>query len=116
VVSKHVVLEAESMIEQDVRFDAALGAAELSPRKHREAQRDGGGVQRKQLVLEAEFMLTGTQSLLLAETRQRGPEQFLEQGAGPMLVSVGQGGSVARSASCFFTSAANSVRGKCWSS
>jgi hypothetical protein len=37
-------------------------------------------------------MLTGTQSLLLAEARQRGPKQFFEQHGRPVLVSVGQGG------------------------
>jgi hypothetical protein len=30
------------MVEQDMGFDAALGAAEFRPRKHRMTQRDGG--------------------------------------------------------------------------
>jgi len=93
---EHVSREVIVVIEQDVSFDAALGASELSPRKHRKAQRDGGRVQRQQLVLEAEFVFAGAQALLLAEARQRGPEQFFEQGGGAVLVGVGQGGSAGR--------------------
>ena len=79
-----------------MRFHAALGTTELSPWKHREAQRDGGRIQRQQLVLEPEFMLAGAQPLVLAKARQRGPEQFLEQGCRAVLVGVGQGGSAGR--------------------
>jgi hypothetical protein len=66
------------VIQQDVSFDAAFGAAKLRPRKHRQAQRDGGRIQRQQLILEAAFVFAGTEPLLFAEARQRGPEQFLE--------------------------------------
>src|SRR5277367_6018547 len=72
---EHVSRQVVIVIEQDVSFDAALGAAELRPRKHRQAQRDGSGIQRKQLVLEAEFVFAGTEPLLLAKALQRGPEQ-----------------------------------------
>jgi len=41
-------------------------------------------------------MFMRTQSLLFAEARQRGPEQFFEQGGGAVLVGVGQGGSTRR--------------------
>jgi hypothetical protein len=81
------------VIEQDVSFDAFLGAAELRPGKHRQAQRDGGRIQRQQLVLEAEFVFAGAQALLFAETRQRAPEQSFEEGRRAVPVGVGQGGS-----------------------
>ena len=151
------------VIEQDVSLDAAFGAAELRPRQQVEAQRDGGRIQRQQLILEAKFRFARTQPLLLAETRQGCPEQILKQGRRPVLVGIRQGGSAGRfgdaemhqtaqttrqavadlaqgirtsqlqksmatncvqqanplaacSPPCFFTRAANSVRGKCWSS
>jgi len=42
------------VVEQHVNFDASLGSAEPSPRKQRQAQRDGGRIEREQLVLETE--------------------------------------------------------------
>jgi hypothetical protein len=41
-------------------------------------------------------VFAGTQTLLLAETRQRGPEQFLKQGRRTVLVGVGQSRSAGR--------------------
>ena len=43
------------MIQEQMKFDRSLGAAELSPREKRQAKRYSGGVQRKQLVLESEL-------------------------------------------------------------
>src|ERR1017187_3637990 len=77
-----------------MRFYASLGPAELGPRKQVQAQRDGGGVQRQQFVLEAEFGLAGAQSFLFVEAVQRSVEQIFEQGRRAMLVGIGQGGLV----------------------
>lgn len=41
-------------------------------------------------------MFAGAQALLFTEARQRGPEQFFEQGGGAMLVGIGQSGSAGR--------------------
>jgi hypothetical protein len=41
-------------------------------------------------VLEAELVLSAGEGLLLAESRRRGPEQFLEQGGGAVFVGIGQ--------------------------
>src|SRR5215831_460741 len=76
------------MVEQDVSFDAAFGAAELGPGEQSEAQRDGGRIQ--QLVLEAKCVSAGAQVLLVAKARQRGPEQIFEQGGRTVLVGVRQ--------------------------
>jgi hypothetical protein len=42
---QHVGGEIIVMVEQDVSFDAAFGAAELGPGEQSEAQRDGGRIQ-----------------------------------------------------------------------
>jgi hypothetical protein len=56
---QHVSWQVIVMVEQDMSFDATLGAAEVRPREHGEAQRDGGRIQRQQLILEAEPVLAG---------------------------------------------------------
>jgi hypothetical protein len=79
------------MVEQDMGLDAALGATELGPGKHRQAQRDGGRVQRQEFVLEAELVLSAAERLLLApaEAGRSGPEKFLKQGGGAVLIGIG---------------------------
>jgi hypothetical protein len=42
---QHVGGQVVVMVEQDVSFDAAFGAAELGPGEQSEAQRDGGRIQ-----------------------------------------------------------------------
>jgi hypothetical protein len=84
------------MVQQNMGFDAALGAAELGPREQGQAQRDGGGIQRQQFVLEPELMLAAAHSRLSPEPRQRGPEQILEQRCGAVFVGVGQGATAGR--------------------
>ena len=81
------------MIQQDVSFDAALGPAELGPREQRQAQRNGGRVQRQQFILEAELVFARTQALLVAKPRQGSLEQILEQRRGPVLIGIGQRGA-----------------------
>ena len=49
-------------------------------------------------------------SLLLAEPRQRGPEQFLEQSRRTMLVGVGQSGSAGRFSDAEMDQAAQTTR------
>jgi hypothetical protein len=98
------------VIEQDMRFDAALGATELGPREQGETQRNGCRIQRQQLVVEAEPVLAGTQALLLAETRQRGPEQILEQSRRAVLVGVRQSGSAGRFGDAEMHQAAQTTR------
>ena len=93
---QHVGGQVVVMVEQDVGLDAALGAAELGPRKHRQAQRDGGRVQRQKFVLEAELVLSAAERLLLAEPGRSGPEQFLEQRGGAVFVGIGQGRAARR--------------------
>ena len=44
------------VIESDMEFDGAFSAAEFGPRKYRQAQIDGRGVQGVELVLEAKAM------------------------------------------------------------
>lgn len=78
------------MIQENMRFHAAFGAAERGSGKQRRAQRDGGGIHREKLVLEAELVALAAESLLLPEPCQCCPEQVLEHGGGPMFVGVGK--------------------------
>jgi hypothetical protein len=57
---------------------------------HTKTERDGGGIQAQQLVLEAEFVFAQTQDLLLAKARQSGLEEIFKQRRRPVLVGVGQ--------------------------
>ena len=86
---QHVGGQVVVVVQQHVGLHAALGAAKLGPRKQRQAQRDGGRVQRQQFVLEAELVLPATQRLLLAEPGRGGPEQVLEQRGGTVFVGIG---------------------------
>ena len=72
-------------------LDAALGAAETSPRKHGQAEGDGGRIQRQKFILEAELVFLAAERLLRAEPGQGGEEQFFEQRGGAVFVGIGQG-------------------------
>lgn len=89
---RHVVI----VVQQDMRFDAALGAPEPRPGEQAQAQGYGGRIQRQEFVLEPELVLARTQLPVRAEALHESPEQVLEQGSGPMLVGVRQGGLVRR--------------------
>jgi len=52
------------VIQKRVELDTALGSAKLGPRKQRQAQIDHGGIQGKELVLEAELFPRSTGSAL----------------------------------------------------
>ena len=84
------------MIQQDVGLDATLSAAEPGPRKQTQAERDGGGVQAEEFVLEAKLVLAGAQGMLPAEAGQYRKEEFLEQRRRAVFVGVGQGGATGR--------------------
>jgi hypothetical protein len=88
---QHVGGQVVVMIQQDVGFDASLGAAEFGPRKYLQAQRDGSRVQRQEFVLEAELMLFAAEHLLVAKPDRSGPEQFLEERGRAVLVCIRQG-------------------------
>ncbi len=86
-VGRHIVV----VVEQDVDLDPTLGAAELGPGKELQAQRDGGGVQRHELVAEPKLRRPMiAQHALGAEPLQGCPEQILIQACRPLLVRVGQ--------------------------
>src|SRR5690606_29724644 len=87
---QHVGGQVVVMVQQDVGLDAAFGAAKRGPGKQAQAQRDGGRVQRQKLVVEAELVPSTAEHLLLAEARQSGPEEFLEQRGGAVFVCIGQ--------------------------
>lgn len=50
------------MIEQQMQLDGALGALVLGPVKDRGTEFDQAGVEREQLVFEAEAVTTGDRS------------------------------------------------------
>jgi hypothetical protein len=77
-------------------FDAALGPAEFSPRKHLQAQTDGGRIQRQQLVFETKLLLAQPQSLFVTEPPEGRIKQLLIQLRGPVLVGISQGGFIRR--------------------
>lgn len=68
------------MTQQNMGFHATIGVPELSPREQGKVQRDGGGIQRQQLILEANFVAFAAQRLLVAEPGEGGPEQVAKQG------------------------------------
>ena len=80
------------MIEQKMQLDRALAAPVLRPVEDRGAELDQRGIEREQLVLEAEAVAAGH----LAAT----PEKLIKDAAiklpGTMLVGVGQGGARGR--------------------
>ena len=52
LADQHVGGQVIVVVQQDVGFDAAFGAAKLRPGKQAEAQTDGGGIERQQFVLK----------------------------------------------------------------
>jgi hypothetical protein len=76
------------MIEQHVCLDAALGAAELGPGKQRQAQRDGGRVQRQQFVLEAELAVTAAERLACRKRASAVKKSSSKQSGGAVLVGI----------------------------
>src|ERR1035437_7619374 len=91
---QHVARQVIVVVQQNVSLDAALGTAKLGPRKKRQAQRDGGRVEREQFVLETELLLALPQSFFVAGPGERGEEQILVQLGGPVLVGIGKGGFI----------------------
>jgi len=77
------------VIQEGMQFDAALGAAEGSPRKERQAEAHHHGVQAEELVFELEFVLRGQ----WLTTPGHHAEEGLEKWGGPPVVSVGKGGT-----------------------
>ena len=71
----HVVV----MIQQYVDLYTALGPPEFRPGKKRQAEADGRGVKRQQLVLETEFLLAASHEVRGAEMIRQPPEQLLEK-------------------------------------
>jgi DNA replication protein DnaC len=65
------------VIQQDVSFDSTLRPAEFRPRKHLQAQTDGGRIQRQQFVSEPESLLPHAQSLFVAEPPEGRIKQIL---------------------------------------
>jgi len=82
------------MVQQHVSLNAALGPAELRPRKHLEAQADRCRIERQQLVFETELPLAQPQALFFAKPPQDRVKQFLVKFRRPMLVGVRQGGFI----------------------
>jgi hypothetical protein len=78
------------VVQQHMGLHAAFGAPELGPREKRQAQGDGGGIQREQFVLETELMALAAQRLLITELAERGPEQVFKQSRRAMFVGVGK--------------------------
>ena len=78
--------EVAVMIEREMELHRALGPAERGPREHLRTQVDDGGVDRHQLVLEAELLLAGRR---LAPAQQL-VEDTLVQLPRPMRVGVGE--------------------------
>jgi len=77
------------VVQEGVKFDAALGAAEASPGKEEETKADHRGIQAEELVFEAEFVLRGQR--LTAPVHQ-GKQGLKERGGAPV-VGVGKGGT-----------------------
>jgi len=77
------------VIQEGMQFDAALGAAEGSPRKERQAEAHHRGLQAEELVFELEFVLRGQR--LAAPVHQA--KQRLKEGSGALVVGIGKGGA-----------------------
>ena len=75
------------MIEHQVQLDGALGALELGPVIHRQAQVDDGRVDAHELVLEAELALAGG---LGRDLGVKAVEDLFEQLPGTVRVGVRQ--------------------------
>jgi len=86
----HVVV----VVQEDMGFDAALGAPELRPWKQAQTQGHRGRIQREQFILEPELVLARAKPSLVAKPLHKRPEQFLEQCGGAVCVGIGQGGFV----------------------
>jgi len=76
------------VIEHQMQLDDSLGAAELRPVEDRGAQLDGGGVDRQQLVLEAELVPDASLLGLTAGQIHHQVVEILEQCAGTMGIGI----------------------------
>src|SRR5213593_1243092 len=65
------------VVEQRVKFDAALGASELRPREDAEAQGHEARVEGVEFVAEAELMVGGLNDALLVERHEQGLEDLI---------------------------------------
>src|SRR5262245_62314181 len=88
--TRHVVV----MVQDQVDFDAAFHLFELRPWKQRKAQRNGGRVQRQQLVFETKRFCARTKHRLVTKSIECFPEQLFEQTGWPMLIGVAQAGFI----------------------
>lgn len=79
------------MIQKQMQFHGTLGAAKSGPGKQGQTQRDGGTVQRQELVSETEAMFP--QPCHLADIK-RLVKQVAVQLPGAMGIGIGQGGFV----------------------
>ena len=84
------------MVQQNVRFDATLGPAKLGPGKQFQAQRDGGRIQRQQLVLETELLLALPQPFRITEPLERRKKQILIQLGRAVFIGIGESGFIRR--------------------
>src|SRR5438093_3057641 len=89
---RHIVV----MVQKHVSFDAAFDFLELCPRKQRQAQRNGCGIQQEQLVLKTKWFLSWPQHRLAAKSFQCFPKQLLKQGRWPIFIRISQTGFVRR--------------------
>ena len=67
LADQHVGRQVIVVVQQHVGFYPALGAPEFGPRKEAQTQTDGGGIQREQLVFEAELVFARPQMALRTE-------------------------------------------------
>jgi len=81
---------------QSIGCRVAFDLFEIRPRKQREAQRNGCGIQRQQLVLKAKWFLTRSQHRLAAKSFRCFPKQLLKQCSRAMLIRIGQVGFAGR--------------------
>ena len=82
------------VVEQDVDFYSAFGAAEPCPREEGKAKGDGGGVEREQFVFEAEFRFAAPESAVLYEMGIYGIKEIFVEGGGPVLIGICECGLV----------------------
>ena len=82
------------VVQQHVSLNAALGPAELRPRKHLDAQADRCRIERQQLVFKTELSLAQPQALFLAKPPQERVKQFLVEFRRSIFVGLRQRGFI----------------------
>jgi len=80
------VREIAVMVQEQVNFDGAFGAAEVSPVKEADRQINHGRIQADQFILEAELFLAEAFAL---DAFQEEEKEFLIKLPGPMFVGIG---------------------------